>query len=330
VIPPTPTNLSDWFSGWRLQLLVASITLAAIGYLGFSLWGGWEDVSAAVVRMGPAIILLALLMSLLNYGLRFVRWNLYLQQLGYRIPLRPNLGIYLSGFALTTTPAKAGEALRAVLLKAWHVPYKDSLSALLSERISDLLAVLAMAAIGISQYPQYSPLLWFFAVLIPLFWVVIANQTLQTQGRNVCQHLPARLSTLANHLFDLLESTRRCHPPKLIFQASMLSLVAWCAEGLAFFWILQQLQTGISLEIALFIYAIAMLAGAASFMPGGLGGAELAMTGLLSLNNVPLADAIAASLVIRLATLWFAVLLGGLALALGKQNIAATGGNKHS
>jgi glycosyltransferase 2 family protein len=65
-------------------------------------------------------------------------------------------------------------------------------------------------------------------------------------------------------------------------------------------------------------------------MPGGLGGAELAMTGLLSLNNVPLADAIAASLVIRLATLWFAVLLGGLALALGKQNIAATGGNKHS
>jgi uncharacterized protein (TIRG00374 family) len=53
-------------------------------------------------------------------------------------------------------------------------------------------------------------------------------------------------------------------------------------------------------------------------MPGGLGGAELAMTGLLSLNNVPLADAIAASLVIRLATLWFAVGIGAVVITLYK------------
>jgi len=54
-----------------------------------------------------------------------------------------------------------------------------------------------------------------------------------------------------------------------------------------------------------------MLAGAVSFMPGGLGGAEAAMTALLVTSNVDMPQAVAATVIIRLATLWFAVLLGG-------------------
>lgn len=307
---------NEWLTGWRLRVLIISIILAAASYLSFSLFGGWRDVANAVVRIGAGTILLALLMSLLNYGLRFIRWNLYLSELGYEVPWRPNLNIYIAGFALTTTPGKAGEALRALLLKPWKVPYKDSLSALLSERISDLIAVLLMAAIGITQYPQYAPLLWVFAVAIPLFWIVIANESLQHALQKISDGFSNRLRNISTNILEILISTRRCHPPALIIKASLLSLIAWCAEGLAFFWVLEQLQTGISLETAMFIYAIAMLAGAASFMPGGLGGAELAMTGLLTLNNVALPDAIAASLVIRLATLWFAVVLGGMALVI--------------
>lgn len=303
-------SISEWLNGWRLRLLIVSIVLAATGYISVSLWVGWEDVSAAVVRIGPMIICLSLLLSLLNYGLRFVRWELYLRQLSYTIVSKTNISIYLSGFALTTTPAKAGEALRAVLLKPYGVRYSDSLAALLSERVSDLLAVLIMAAIGISQYPQYEPLIWIFALLIPAFWLLIASKKLLNSIHIISIRLPAILAKIAEKILQILETTRRCHPPLLIVQASILSLIAWGAEGVAFYAILQQLQSSISLETALFIYATAMLAGAASFMPGGLGGAELAMTGLLHLNGMPVADAIAASLVIRLATLWFAVVLG--------------------
>jgi uncharacterized protein (TIRG00374 family) len=57
-----------------------------------------------------------------------------------------------------------------------------------------------------------------------------------------------------------------------------------------------------------------MLAGALSFMPGGLGGSEAAMVLLLRMLRVPLSIAVAATLLIRAATLWFAVLLGIIAL----------------
>ena len=310
----TDTAITTWLSGWRLRLLFASIFAAAIGYVGFSLWGGWEEVSTAIGRIGIGMILLALLMSLLNYCLRLLRWSLYLRQLGYRVPWSTNTRIYFAGFALTTTPAKAGEALRALLLKPLGVRYSDSLSALLSERISDLLAILVMTAIGISQYPDYRPLFGVFALLIALFWAMLASKSLLNFGLKKCSLLPFRLAAAGHRIFNLMLSTRHCHPPGLLVMASLLSLVAWCAEGMAFYWILQQLEVGISLEIALFIYAVSMLAGAASFMPGGLGGAELVMTGLLHLNGLSVADAIAASLVIRLATLWFAVALGGMAL----------------
>jgi uncharacterized protein (TIRG00374 family) len=59
-----------------------------------------------------------------------------------------------------------------------------------------------------------------------------------------------------------------------------------------------------------------MLAGALSFMPGGLGGAEVVMAGLLIVAGMAESQAIAATVIIRLSTLWFAVALGAIALML--------------
>jgi uncharacterized protein (TIRG00374 family) len=82
----------------------------------------------------------------------------------------------------------------------------------------------------------------------------------------------------------------------------------------AFHWILGWMGADISLTFAVFVYALAMLAGAISFMPGGLGGAEAVMVALLMWKGMASADAIAATVLIRLATLWFAVGIGALML----------------
>jgi uncharacterized protein (TIRG00374 family) len=59
-----------------------------------------------------------------------------------------------------------------------------------------------------------------------------------------------------------------------------------------------------------FVYALSMLAGALSFMPGGLGGAEGVMVALLLWQGMGNADAVATTILIRLTTLWFAVCIG--------------------
>jgi uncharacterized protein (TIRG00374 family) len=82
------------------------------------------------------------------------------------------------------------------------------------------------------------------------------------------------------------------------------------------------LGSDLSLSTALFIYAFSILVGALSFLPGGLGGTEASMVTLLILNHVAQPQAVAATVLIRLATLWFAVALGVFALTLPERKPA--------
>jgi uncharacterized protein (TIRG00374 family) len=304
-------------SGWRSRAVLLSVVLSALGYLGFSLWGGWPEVSRAVAAVGILGTAVALTMSLLNYGLRFVRWQMYLHALGHPVPWRPSLRIYLAGFALTTTPGKAGEALRGVLLRPWGVPYPASFAAFFSERLSDLFAVVLLTLFGLTLYPDARPLIVVGVTLVIAGFFVVSQRRLIERLQRLAAHGRGRVPSLLRHLPDVLLQAQRCHQPGLLAGATLLGVVAWSAEGLAFHWVLGWIGADIPLAFSLFVYAIAMLAGALSFMPGGLGGAEAAMMGLLIWQGVPAADSVAATVLIRLATLWFAVALGIFSLLRG-------------
>lgn len=88
---------------WQLKTLILSTSAAIAGYLVFSIWSGWQEVVDAFMKIGILGTCIALLLSLVNYGLRFVRWQMYLTYLEHPVQWRPSLRIYLSGFALTTT-----------------------------------------------------------------------------------------------------------------------------------------------------------------------------------------------------------------------------------
>jgi uncharacterized protein (TIRG00374 family) len=303
-----------YLSGWRYRAVVLSVVGSALAYLGFSLWGGWQAVSHAVGEVGVIGIALALLLSSVNYGLRFMRWQTYLRVLGHPVPWKPSLNIYLAGFALTTTPGKAGEALRGVLLKPWGVPYPQSFAAFFSERLSDLFAVVLLTLFGLSLYPDALPMIVVGVGLVVVGLLVLSQRRLLDRLAGVIPANGGKLLGLARHLTQVLIAAQRCHRLSLLLGVTCLSVVAWSAEALAFHWILNWMGTDIELTFAVFVYALAMLAGAISFMPGGLGGAEAVMVGLLVWKGMSSADAIAATVLIRLATLWFAVAVGAVML----------------
>ncbi|MGB1060716.1 MAG: flippase-like domain-containing protein, partial [Ketobacter sp.] len=77
-----------------------------------------------------------------------------------------------------------------------------------------------------------------------------------------------------------------------------------------FWYLLERLGQDISPIAAISIYGVAVLIGAISFLPGGLGSTEAVMGLLLIASGVPEPVAIAATLICRIATLWFAVFIG--------------------
>lgn len=299
--------------------LTLSVLFAVIGYFAFTLWGGWEEVRDSLSQVGWADLALLLLLSLINYLLRFVRWRKYLRLQGYRLSEMTNLRIYLSGFALTTTPGKAGEALRSVLLKPLGVSYPHSLAALLAERLGDLMAVLLLACVGLYAYEPARPVVVIMALGFAFGVWLLQQHTVLGQ---IEQWLNRRFKQRAAHLISgfidtMLHSGRLLSLPLLGYSLG-LGVIAWGAEGIAFYYLLQVMGADVALTTAIFIYAFSMLIGAISFLPGGLGGAEVTMTALLVLNGMDNAAAVAATLLIRLTTLWFAVVLGLLAMMAGR------------
>lgn len=90
-----------WVTGRPYKAVLLSTFLAAAAYLLTVVCSGWSEVQQAILAIGFGGLVMALVLSLLNYTLRFVRWQLYLQTLGSPVGTWLSLRIYLAGFALT-------------------------------------------------------------------------------------------------------------------------------------------------------------------------------------------------------------------------------------
>src|SRR5690606_24533469 len=98
-----------------------------------------------------------------------------------------------------------------------------------------------------------------------------------------------------------------------------LAVLAWLAECVGFALIVGAFPGAeVPLGVATSIYAATTIAGALSFLPGGLLVTEASMALLLvqAGSGVDQATAAAATILTRLATLWFAVGIGLVAMAL--------------
>jgi uncharacterized protein (TIRG00374 family) len=103
--------------------------------------------------------------------------------------------------------------------------------------------------------------------------------------------------------------------PSALLWPTALSIVAWAAEGVALFVLLHGFSAPVPLGVAVFFYSTATLAGALIPVPGGLGVAEgMIQEQLVRLGGVGQGDATASMILVRFATLWWAVLVGFAAL----------------
>ncbi len=167
------------------------------------------------------------------------------------------------------------------------------------------------------MYPPAQPLVVILAVLIVTGLIVLHQTKWLRVLKVIAQNkLPARMAYFITSAIEIVLHSGRCFRLPMLLYGIVLGLLAWGAEGLAFYYIMHVLGSDLSLSTALFIYAFSILVGALSFLPGGLGGFEVTMVTLLILNHVAQPQAVAATVLIRLVTLWFAVALGVIALTM--------------
>jgi uncharacterized protein (TIRG00374 family) len=296
----------------KRRLLILIALLAALTYVGATVATDASKTYEALRQLGWLGCMLVLALSALNYVLRFYRWQNFLARLGRVLPTTLHLLYYVSGFAFTVSPAKAGEAFRSIHLREHGVAYSESFAALFAERLLDLVAMCLLASLIALEHVSYRPLVAGVMVIAAVLLVMACHPYLPRRLQSIAdasrhRHLVMPLATLAN----LLRSSHRLLQPKPAGFGLAIALVSWSAEGLGFYLICQGLHQNVAASTAIGIYAIASLAGSAAFfLPAGIGGMEIVMTTLLIAQGSPLRTAVIATLLCRIATLWFAVLIG--------------------
>jgi glycosyltransferase 2 family protein len=301
-----------------VRRLLVAILLGVVVYGFFVLYAGVRDLGSSLRRFDWSAFGLALGLASSNYFLRFSKWQYYLRRLGVRgVGTLDSLLVFLSGFVLTITPGKVGEVFKsAVLAKTHDVPAERTAPIVVAERLTDAIGVIVLIVIGSGAFA--GGLGWAIAgsvaCTVGLVFVIWDRPLMAVIGW--LERRPGRLGRMAPKLRVSLTSLRVVAGPAALLLPTALSIGAWAAEGVALWVLLRGFSAEVPLGVAIFFYSTATLAGALIPVPGGLGVAEgMIQEQLVRLGGVPHGDATGAMILIRFATLWWAVAVGFCALA---------------
>lgn len=310
--------------GFRRRALVGTILAAVLFVTVLTLAGDVNGVGDALRAFDWKLAPLVLLLTLWNYAWRFIKWRRYLRALD--VPsssLRLDVLIYVSGYSMSVTPGKVGELIRSIFIRRLTgAPVNRVAAAIVAERITDAVAMLILALIGLLEFNYGRP---FVAIAVVGFAVgiyLLRHPLLLHRVLDRATRFP-RFDRPIMHARAFLDASGTLFEPKLFTKAVGIGVISWSGECLAFFVVLYGLGMSATWALflsATFILAISSLAGGVSLLPGGLGVTDATVAGMLVLLvddlSMNRAVAAAATLIIRFATLWFAVLIGALALAI--------------
>jgi uncharacterized protein (TIRG00374 family) len=301
-----------------LWVMLAGVAL----YGAFAVWRGLDKMEGVLRDFSWFSFVLACALAFGNYVLRYLKWEFYLSRLGIRgIPKLDSFLTFLSGFVLTVTPGKVGEVFKSVVFHdTYEVPMVKTAPIVVAERVTDLIGIIVLIVVGSLGFS--GGLMWagIGSVVVLTLLVVIASRKLSLAIIGVVERMPGKIGKIGPKLNASYDSLAMMLKVRNLLVPTLLSIVAWSLECFSLFVILWGFGQTTSVPLCMFFYATSTLAGALVPVPGGLGVTEGALQGqLMKLGKVPEAASTAAMILVRFATLWFAVAVGFSALTILKR-----------
>ncbi len=310
----------------KIRLFVPyAITLAFAAWCVYSLNGDFARLTLTPV---------AAILGSRRAGLRAIAWELraedhpladVLKRLDVQVPLGFAALTFTAGFAYTVSPGKVGEMVRARYFVPLGVPVATIAAAFFAERLLDLLAMAVLAALlfTAASHNQGMILAGAAGAILLLLVLTLVPWPAVSAWLTSAARIPRRIRTLLVKITTALTSTRVLLSPGLLLTGFILGFLAWGLEGLGL-GVLGSMFPPLHLDpaSAVGVYAVAVLIGGISFLPGGVGSTEAVMTALLATHGYSVSQALLITLTCRLVTLWLAVGLGWVAvLALRQRTV---------
>ena len=292
------------------QRTLISIAFAGILYLAITIYIDFNLLIESFKKFDLLLLPVLLLLSLLNYFARFYKWDYYLSILKIDLSKKDSLLIFMSGLLMSVTPGKIGELLKAYLVKTVNkTPASITTPIIFAERATDFLSLTILALFGayIYDYGRNAALIITIIILIGIF--ILTN-------RKVFDSLMIVLSKIKfvhkriESIEQLYHSTYTLLKIKPLLIAVGISVLSWGFECFGYYLVINNFVNTIGVSWSFFSYSFSTIVGAVSMLPGGLGVTEGSFLLMLTSKGLSASDAAATTFITRVVTLWFAVLVG--------------------
>ncbi|HSP88469.1 MAG TPA: lysylphosphatidylglycerol synthase transmembrane domain-containing protein [Ignavibacteriaceae bacterium] len=293
----------------RKKLLI-SIALAGLLYLGFTIYAETDQLIFAFKKFNWLLIPIILLLTLFNYFARFLKWHYYLSLLEVKIKIPDSILIFFSGFVMSITPGKMGELLKSYLVKeVSNTPISKTAPIILLERLTDFVSLIVIAIIGAYFFEFGKEISVGIGIIFFGIIIILSNRKLAVPVIKFLEKIKF-LHKYIESFHSAYESSYKMLRLKPLTLMLLLSTVAWFFECLGYHIILSNFGVKLGMFWASFAYAFSTVVGAITMLPGGLGATEGSLTFLVIEQGFSKEIAVASTFLVRVVTLWFAVLIG--------------------
>ncbi|MBK8382701.1 MAG: flippase-like domain-containing protein [Ignavibacteria bacterium] len=305
------------FSKNKKKILL-SVAFGALVFLGFSIYADFDNLIRTFGEFSWIYFPLVLALSFGNYIIRYYKWEYYRKLLEIDLKPKASFLIFMATFVMSVTPGKMGELLKSYLVREENgTPISRSAPIILAERLTDFISVVLLCIAGAFVFDYGQGIIIGVGLFFLSGVILISSRKLSMKFISYLEKIKL-LSRFAHKFQEAYESIYTLVRIKPLIIATFVSAVAWFCECLGLYVILRVYSTishiEVSLMSAVFIYGFSTIIGSIAMLPGGLGVTEASLTGLMVLMKIPKDVSVASTFIIRVATLWFAVLIGVIAV----------------
>ena len=321
--------------GTKGKVLGLVVTLVCLGVAVYGV--DYRSVLDALARANYALLAPALLLWLVGYLARTVRWRVLLAGVGAG-SLFELFGVLMVGFATNNLlPARLGEIARVYLLRRRTTARKTFLLAsIFLERIFDGLALVAVIVAlstvvrlpGWGQEVELASSALFVGVAAGVAVLLFRHDLAAWMVGLAARLLPRRFASLAVSAFNsFVHGLGAMRRPNVLVGTVLLSFAVWGIEWAAYYAVASAFDLGLSsIDLAAacaFLLVVVNLGIMVPAMPGYVGTFQLFAVASLSVWGIPKEPALAVAIVAH-ATQYVLVTAIGLAF-FGREQFSLRG-----
>lgn len=291
-----------------------SVALGAAVFLAFSIYADFDNLLKAFREFDWIYFPLVIALTYGNFIIRYYKWEYYRKLLGINLKTKASFLIFMSTFVMSVTPGKMGELLKSYLVREENgTPISKSAPIILAERLTDFISVVMLCIAGSFVFDYGQGLILGVGIFFLACVALISSRKISLGIITYLEKIKI-FHRISEKIREAYESIYILVKIKPLIIAVVMSVFAWFLECLGLYVVLRVYSSFTHIEVsvlsAVFIYGFSTIVGSIAMLPGGLGLTEASLTGLMQLLNIPKDISVASTFIIRIATLWFSVLVG--------------------